>query len=378
MRFGETAYEFLNRSGSTYFSTVRDLVEHWLNSVDPKARAPLEGALRGEDHSFYSAFWELYLHEAYKSSGYNLEIHPELKGTRNRPDFKVDGETGAFYLEAVKVGMPPEKIGEDRRLEAVHRVLSDMKISTFRIGLTTYTIGPRPLATKPLRRELKRWLVSLDPDQVTAEAALPGRTGFDRLPQLRWENDGWSLEFHAVPLIPEKRKKEGGALAMMGPGEAVIVDNKSGILRVLQAKSSRYGELDLPLVVAVLSNTTYPTKDYEIEQALYGVSSYRPADSPAHLERLFEEGFWLTKQGWVRSRTPQVVSAAGLSPWFVVKVVPRVWQTLQPEVAIPIQPNWLARLDLATEAVPLESEPMNEVFGLPSDWPGAEPDFSTD
>lgn len=217
MRFGETTYEFLNRSGSRYFSTVRDLIEDWLNSVDSKARAPLEGALRGADHSFYSAFWELYLHEGYKASGYGLEIHPELKETENRPDFKVEGEAGAFYLEAVKVGVPPEKIGEARRLEDVHRVLSEMKISTFRIGLSTYSVGPRPLATRPLRNKLGKWLDGLDPDEVTAKAELPGRTGFDRLPQFRWKNDEWFLEFHAIPVIPEKRQEEGGGVGDDGP-----------------------------------------------------------------------------------------------------------------------------------------------------------------
>lgn len=66
---------------------------------------------------------------------------------------------------------------------------------------------------------------------------------------------------------------------MMGPGEATIVDNLTGLTRVLDSKRGKYGPLDAPLVVAVQSNTDIPTHDYEVEQALFGVSSRRPRET---------------------------------------------------------------------------------------------------
>ena len=113
-----------------------------------------------------------------------------------------------------------------------------------------------------------------------------------------WNDDGWSLIFHALPLREEARGKERSALGMMGPGEATVVDNLSGSRRVLDSKHGKYGVLDAPLVVAVLSNTEYPTRDYEIEQALFGISARRPAESVEYPDSMFQEGFWLTKRGW--------------------------------------------------------------------------------
>lgn len=246
----------------------------------------------------------------------------------------------------------------------------------FSLELSTYTIGPKPLATKRLRQALQAWLASLDPDAVARSVEARTSAGFDALPSFAWEDEGWRLEFHALPLRDEVRGKPRSALGMLGPGEAVVVDNVTGIHRALDSKKSKYGQLDAPLVVAVLSNTMYPTKDYEFEQALYGVSSYRPHESPHHPDSLFREGFWLTKTGWRYGNVPQVVTAAGLSPWTVTTIQPRLWVTLERDVATPHQPDWLARVDLSVEAQPLSSTAMGSCRGIPRDWPGmAEPDF---
>jgi hypothetical protein len=54
-RFGESYFDFLNRSGTLYFGAVRELIEDWLNEVEPQERASLEGRLRADNHDFQSA-----------------------------------------------------------------------------------------------------------------------------------------------------------------------------------------------------------------------------------------------------------------------------------------------------------------------------------
>jgi hypothetical protein len=375
-RHNEGRFAFLNRSASQYFQAVRDLIEDWFAHLPPPAKNDLRGALRADDRQMESAFWELFLHEAYRCSGYEIEIHPDIPGRPTRPDFRITRSEERFYLEAVSVGQAATAIGEDRRLQDLHQILADLQVQDFSLELSTYTIGRKPLATKRLRRELQAWLASLDPDAVARSVEARTAVGFDALPSFAWEDEGWRLEFHALPLKDEVRGKPRSALGMLGPGEAVVVDNVTGIRRALDSKKNKYGQLDAPLVVAVLSNTMYPTKDYEFEQALYGVSSYRPRASPGHPGSLVEEGFWLTKTGWRYGNVPQVVTAAGLSPWTVTTIRPRLWTTLEPDVATTHQPDWLARLDLSVEARPLPSTAMSSCLGRPPDWPGmAEPDF---
>jgi hypothetical protein len=375
-RHNEGRFAFLNRSASQYFERVRDLIEDWFSHLPQAAKNDLRGALRADDRQMESAFWELFLHEAYRCSGFEIEIHPDIPGRPTRPDFRMTRDGESFYLEAVSVGQATTAIAEDRRLQDVHQILNDLEVQDFALELSTYTVGTKPLATKRLRQTLKAWLDGLDADTVARFVEARTSAGFDALPSLDWDDEGWRLEFHALPLKEEARGKARSALGMLGPGEAVVVDNVTGIRRALDSKKNKYGQLDAPLVVAVLSNTMYPTKDYEFEQALYGVSSYRPHESPLRPDSLFQEGFWLTKAGWQHGNVPQVVTAAGLSPWTVTTIRPRLWTTLEAGVAATQQPNWLARLDLSVEARPLPSTAMGSCFGLPADWPGmAEPDF---
>jgi hypothetical protein len=375
-RHDEERFAFLNRSASRYFGYVRELMEEWFNHVPAEAQADLRGALRADDRQSESAFWELYLHEAYLRSGYEVEIHPEIPGQSTHPDFRIVRDDQVFYLEAVSVGQLPAEIAEDRRLDAVHQILANLQVGDFALEVSTYRVGPRPLSTRGLRGALQQWLSGLDPEQVALAAETAISVGFDRLPEMTWDDDSWSLVFHALPLSEQARGKRRPALGMMGPGEATVVDNVSGIRRVLDSKHGKYGILDAPFVVAVLSNTQYPTRDYEIEQALFGISARRPAESVEHPDSMFQEGFWLMKRGWRYRDTPQVVTATELKPWTVTKTQPKLWRTLEPGVPLTTQPEWLARMMIGAEAVPAPASDLPKHFDLEPDWPGmAEPDF---
>jgi len=373
----EGRFAFLNRSASVYFGLVRSLIEEWFTHIPAADQKDLRGALRANNRQSESAFWELYLHEAYRRSGYDIEIHPEVSGSTTRPDFRVTSGPDSWYLEAVSVGRPPEAIAQDQRLNDVYSILTALQVVNFRIEVSTYSIGPNAPATKRLLSELRSWLGGLDPDVVGAAAEESTEVGFDRLPELAWEDAGWSLVFHALPLSEGARDRPGPALVAMGPGEAVIVDNVSGIRRVLKEKHGKYGRLESPLIVAVQSNTLYPTKDYEVEQALYGLAVRRPLESAKHPSDIFQDGFWLSSGGWRNGDTPQVITVHGLSPWTVTRTQPRCWQTLEPNTITPKQPGWLAPMLVGAESLPGPASPLATHFGLDADWPGMEdPDFA--
>lgn len=375
-RHGEGWFTFLNRSATAYFGLVRDLIEEWFSHVPAADQPGMRGSLRADGAHGESAFWELYLHEAYRRSGYRIDIHPEVPERRTRPDFLMTRGDERFYVEAVSVGRAPTDIAQDARLSEVHRVLTEMLTVDFGLALSTYGVGDRPLSTRRLRTELQSWLGTLDVDVVSTEAAASEGAGFGRLPELLWEDAGWSLEFHAIPRAPHARERPLPALGVMGAGEATVVDNATGIRRVLDEKRGRYGHLDAPLVIAVQSNTEYPTHDYEAENALFGVGSRRPLARAQGEGFLLEEGFWLGTMGWRNASTPQVVTIYGLSPWRVTSLQPRVWSTLEPNLVMPMQPDWLAPMHVGDQSLPGAATPMAEHLGLPNDWPGpGDPDF---
>jgi hypothetical protein len=375
MRPGETRFGFLNRSASSYYEAVRNLIEEWLSHVpDDGARNDLIGALRSNNRQHDSAFWELYLHEGFRRSGYDIEIHPDIIGNPKHPDFLLTDGSQAFYLEVVSVGARPEDIAEDRRLDAVYSVLEELKTGVFVFGMHHYSIGANSLPTKGLRDTLAKWIGSLDPVAVEVSATAASVIGATAYPTLHWEREGWKLEFVAIPLradAPTPRR----TLAFGGPGEAAVVDNTSGILRVLDDKASKYGPLDLPLVIAVQSNTEYPTRDYEVERALYGMTTRRANDPRLSFSDVVDDGFWLSKRGWQRVTCPQVVSIYDLAPWSVARVEPRTWNTLEPGARLMTLPNWIRPITLEGEPGPGPGADLAVHFGVDRQFFESDPDF---
>jgi hypothetical protein len=90
-KHAEETFVFLNRVAGEFWDQARALVEEWSNHIeDDNDYLQLRKAMRSKhDEQFQSAFFELYLHELFVRSGYDVEIHPRLQRTVRRPDFLI-------------------------------------------------------------------------------------------------------------------------------------------------------------------------------------------------------------------------------------------------------------------------------------------------
>lgn len=377
MRANESRFAFFERSATRVGCQVRLLLNDWVQRYPRAHRSELIANLQsGEDDHFESAFWELYLHEAYRRSGYELEVHPDIPGTTTHPDFRVAGASGHFYLEAVRLGTAPAKRGEERRLQDLQTQVDKAGSARFMVILTVHTIGPKPASGKVLRGELQRWLQTLDTfDPAEVGSGVHPATGLYFLPSHEFSRDGWKLEFHALPRhSPITRHRP--LVTMHRRSQPQIIRNIAMLSGVLDGKANKYGSLDAPLVIAVLCNTWSPTQDHQIQEALYGYTALPPGLSAQHPEGLYSEGHWLTKSGWRRNHAPQVITAVDLHPWWVASRRPQLWSTREPGAAHPAQPSWLSEVDASTVDPVIEPgiSPA-EHFDLPPDWASAPPDF---
>jgi len=371
--FNEPMCAFMDRSGDPFFAGVRDLMAGWLGHVPSDHVADLRHRLQSKDGAqFESAFWELYLHEAYLRSGYRLTIHPALTGTRHRPDFLIEDGDTRFYLEAVGACAPAGRASENRRLEEARRILAEVGAERHLLDMATYQVGQRPLPVKALRRDLREWLSTLDV-QVDRRTAAAGGV----IARRSWRHDGWRLEFTAQPL----RSEHAGAGLPLVRGHLRMGwgHDASRILGALNEKANRYGALEAPLVIAVLSNSEFRTEDIDVERALFGaLIGRRPGPEPPRPGQLLEPGHWCTKAGWRRAHIPQVIAIQDLYPWTVTKAQPRLWATLEPGARAPAQPSWLARVQVSGAApTPGPADSLADLFDLPADWPPDEPHFVT-
>jgi hypothetical protein len=371
--YNEPLYEFLNRSGEPLVADMRRLMTGWLSHVPSMHVTDLRCRLQSKaEAEFESAFWELYLHEAYQRSGYRLTIHPVIAGITRHPDFLVEGNGTRFYLEAVRAGASSGAAGGGKRLEDAQRVLDPIGADQYLLDMAIYAVGAQPLQVKTLRRDLREWLMELDQDAGSSH----GRSGSRALYRHSWSQaDGWRLEFTAQQLRAEDA---GRGLPLirsymkMGWGH-----DAARILGVLDDKANRYGTLDAPLVIAVLSNSEFRADDADVQQALFGnLFGWQPGPEPPGPGQLLEPGHWCTGGGWRRGHAPQVITIHGLFPWTVAESQPRVWTTLQPGLAVPAQPGWLAAVQVTdTLPAPAAADSPADLFGLPAGWPGQESRF---
>jgi hypothetical protein len=96
--YGESAYRFLDRVSSAYFSEVRELMQRWLDIFPPEGQEPVAARFQQDDDSQHlAAFWELYVHACLHGRA-EIRYEPALEHTEKRPDFEVATEDDRFYL----------------------------------------------------------------------------------------------------------------------------------------------------------------------------------------------------------------------------------------------------------------------------------------
>lgn len=149
------------------------------------------------------------------------------------------------------------------------------------------------------------------------------------------------------------------------------------ILSVLEKKTKKYGSLDAPMVIAVLSNTMFQTEDVDVERALFGtLIGYRPRPQPPRPTQLIAPGYWCNGGGWRRQRVPQVIAAHSLYPWTVTKVQPRLWTTPGAGHHCSRSAKLAREMDVSgpiPAVMPADSPA--RLFGLPRNWSDREAKF---
>jgi hypothetical protein len=104
-RYTEGRFAFLNRAAGKPFDEVRLVAESWFAKYPASGRTDLRARFRSKQRrETNAAWWELYLHEAFRRLGARITLHPEVANTTRRPDFLVNASVGSFYLEITFVG----------------------------------------------------------------------------------------------------------------------------------------------------------------------------------------------------------------------------------------------------------------------------------
>ena len=315
--YAEPSYEYLDRSARPEAAAIRQTVSSWYRKYPEDGKADLTSRFKSlDDLQHKSAAFELYLHEIFRRLGCSLVVHPKTGSARaTRPDFLVDSGFTKFYLEAVQsIDFKSIDRSAEARMNVVYDTINRLSSENFFIAVDYKGAPNTPPSGRKLRSVLEKWLNSLDPDQVIADVAAQGNAA---LPTHEKTLEGWELTFTAIPRAPERRNKPTGGIIGVRAGEARYLNTSETIRDSLLAKGARYGELDLPLVVAVNANVDHLDR-MDIMEALFGQEQYiLRSDSDEPEFKRAPNGFWHgPKQGQFRyRRVSGAIFGFDVHPW---------------------------------------------------------------
>lgn len=364
----ESMFAFLNRIDIDYWAHARVLVQEWADRLPDADYIDVRKRIRSrDDEQFRSAFLELYVHESLTRAGYHVAIHPEVPNASRHPDFLATGPDGSFYVEAIAPATSKAKKAEGRRQAAFYDVVDRVRSADFLLRIDELVVGPRAAVAAPLKRELERWLSTLDPDTVHSTEPMARHL---------WENDGWQASFQPIPIRTEKRGIRDGsrAIGMFANGGASIVDDAPTIRRALSAKHRAYGDLPHPFVVAV-GLYVFDSDLWHAKNAFYGHEVIQIVDdnfAEAVPSRRGDGYFGGGGGGWRNTQVSAVLLVNQLMPHSLTASTATLWKhpgAVKPLHADPGFPartyelhgNELGEADAACTVA--------ERFGLSEPWP---------
>lgn len=372
--YRESHFAFLNRADSVFWGRVRDQLDAWYRAF-PDADGDLRRRFRSDEPGqHYAAWWELYLHAVFRRLGFAVATHPDSGTTGGRPDFKLTRSGTAFLMEAATVFSGIVEDGRHGAREAeVLDALESVADPDFSLSVAFERVGASSPPKARFVRDVREWLKTLDPDVVRRESeagADPPARSF--APAIDWE-----VHLRAFALSPEARGAPDHRMIGIGPASVGMVNDREKLAAKLRGKSRRYGRPGIPLVIAVLSLSSFADDD-DVEEALFGSRAIQVSvtDPLTTTPVRQPDGLWQGSGGPSARHVSAVLHGSNILPQTCVGQLPRLWH--HPWAAHPLT------LDLPFAASRVEADRLvahdarsdaATVLGLPAAWPGPEDPF---
>ena len=317
--YGEPDFEYLDRSARIESERVRNTITEWLNNFPESDRNEVISRLKSGDRiHFLSASFELYIHEILIRLGYKVSTHPDTSSEKTtKPDFLVRNiETGEeFYVEAVlATGQSSDERAAESRKNIIINSINELNSPNFYLSLSADGTPETSPSGKKIKKELTKWLNELDPDEVSKNVMSSGHKAF---PRIEINQDGWNVEFSAIPKSPERRGLENSTTIGALSNGAQWLSTWKSIRDAVLKKGNYYGDIDLPLLVAV-NVGRFKVDNIDSMQALFGqerhIFNSNQLDAEPRFDRALN-GVWQGPKGIRYKRISGVIISPDITPW---------------------------------------------------------------
>lgn len=362
----ESDFQFLNRAEGGAWEAARCLLEDWYGKY-PDENGELRGRFRNASRSQHlGAWWELYTYSLFRRLGYEITVHPTLPGTTKNPDFLLVRDSVRIVVECA-VMLDEDKWVDSDGVAWMLECIDEAKSSCFRIGVDFRVESTQRPKRESVIRAVEGWLLSLDADAVHEEWQQIGQA-----PSTDIRLGDWVITLTAYP-IPPDRRAVGAHLIWRSPIKSGQLAHTQQMRKILSAKGSRYGQLEVPLVLALLA-WPLTASEFDLINALFGsvvvtVKLEHDSDQSAELGRN-GDGYWRPAPDLRGARISGVLLGESLSPARPFVSLPRLW--INPWATMPLSGLApFASFIVEDERLVLRDETMtaHDVFEHPPDWP---------
>ncbi len=371
-RFSEPRFEFLNRTARQSLKYVRQIIQQWFNEykASAKKRERLCTEFRSiDDTKHLSAFFEIYLHQMFCRMGFSVEVEPDWK--QGTPDFLLTTpDSGRILVEATCV-FPEAWFGSAKKRERIVLDYINENLSSPDYWLHI-TINEAPSDNPPIRhiREfLDSKIASLDFDDVVRSVVENREAGFDPYPTFTWKHESWNIEFRLLPKNEARGDTEARPIGIINYSFGRI-DSVTGIKSRIDSKYGKYGDLELPYVLAINIFDDF-VDDYDIREVLFGKEAvYVPSDFSHPYSKRIPNGSWFGPKGYQKQRMSGLLEFRRLSPGTIHIVKPMLWH--HPHANFPIASELLKLQQQVPNPSTLkfdlfEGTPSWEILGIDTD-----------
>ena len=340
----ESIYRFLNRSAQSIYEETRNILETWFQDYPKDYQLDMHKRICSKlDNDHLGAFFELYSYAMLRYQGFVTKPQQIVDKVKSNPiDFLAQSvDTHLFYLEAtVAMDIDTSSVSQGT-IRELWNALDSLQEPNFRIKLYIEQESIHNLPQKKICSDIHEWLQTLDPDEVSGWTTIPTR---DRWPH--YDLNGWKIVFVAIPKPPDRRGKLGGKTVLALSSSAQRSKPLNSLQKALEEKAKKYGNFDLPYVIAVnvlAKDSLYCGIDEVLfgqEVALIDKQSGEAVmtRSPLLPDRPTEEnGFWSARRGPRNQQVSAVLLVNELMPWSIARKTPVLWHN--PCAVKPLDPN---------------------------------------
>jgi hypothetical protein len=329
----ESNFAFLNRSAMPKFVRTRKLLERWFHEYPAAHQTALGTSFRSDrDSQHWGAFFEIYCHALLWHQGFTSSVQEVVDPAVNRPiDFLVQKDgISLFYLEATVAADSSQVLANQRKVWEFIDALNVLNEPNFQVGLEIERESSQNLPFNRIRSAIQRWLQTLDPNEVTEQ--IKGKA-YEKHPQWIWDRDGWRIIFFAIPR-PQEDRGMMGQTVLYHFWDARGVEGQNSLKDALEEKADRYGELQLPYMIAVdvLAIDSFGRDVGEVlfgkEVVLIDTQSEKVTLTRSPLlpnRHRSENGLWFARRGLRNRQISAVLLVDELMPWAIAHKTPLLW-----------------------------------------------------